>query len=281
MTRSARCAGILRTNGLDRGRCRRGRGERGSAPAATRALLSGCAVVIWVSALSVRGLLVILAAAWLALFFPATDLFAALTHWCLEPLVPGSLNGHAAGHAATIVPALVLTASVASVGAGVVRFGRALRRLVSGSVGRGPGDSVILGGGGVVLAVAGVRRPRMLVSAGAVLALDDAGASCWRSRASVGRGCWSQRGQCWRSTTTSSPPDSPTNAPTLSAITSLCWSTRSSARRSPACFPARAGRPTSSRSTSSAMPTAPHSPFASTATRWCPFCGRRRGPASV
>ncbi|HEY6889804.1 MAG TPA: hypothetical protein VI300_18535 [Solirubrobacter sp.] len=40
------------------------------------------AAVIWVAALSLRALSVALAAAWLLLFFPATHLFAALTHWC-------------------------------------------------------------------------------------------------------------------------------------------------------------------------------------------------------
>jgi len=43
-----------------------------------------------------------------------------------------------------------------------------------GALGRGPGDSVIIGGPDVLLAAAGISRPRIVVSAGALLVLDDA-----------------------------------------------------------------------------------------------------------
>jgi Zn-dependent protease with chaperone function len=51
---------------------------------------------------------------------------------------------------------------------------RAARRLLARhSLGTGPRGSVIVGGPEVVLAVAGMARPRVVVSAGALIALDD------------------------------------------------------------------------------------------------------------
>jgi Zn-dependent protease with chaperone function len=130
------------------------------------------AAVIWASALSLRALTVLLAAAWLVLYFPATNAFAALTHWCWHHLMAIEVNGHDVGHASTLMPALVSLASVISLGVGSAKLGKALHRLAA-SRRRGPADSVIVGGREVMVAVAGLRRPTVLVSAGAMLELDD------------------------------------------------------------------------------------------------------------
>jgi hypothetical protein len=131
------------------------------------------AATIWTSALSLRALTVVLAAAWLLLFFPATQLFAALTHWCWHHLLPAALDGHDVGHATTIAPTLLGLASLLSVGVGAVKLGHSLRRHVAASLTRGPSDSVVVGGQDIVVGVVGLRRPRLLISAGALVELDD------------------------------------------------------------------------------------------------------------
>jgi beta-lactamase regulating signal transducer with metallopeptidase domain len=131
------------------------------------------AAVIWASALSLRALTVALAVTWLVLFFPATDAFKALTHWCWHHLPAMDVNGHDVGHVTTLVPALLGVASLISLLVGTARLARALHRLTSTSRRQGPAGSVVVGGREVMLAVAGLRRPAVLVSAGAMLELDD------------------------------------------------------------------------------------------------------------
>lgn len=131
------------------------------------------AAFIWVSALSVRALAAVLAAAWLILYFPATEQFAALTRWCLHGLAVAHLNGHDVGHVATLAPAALVAASLLSAVVGLRRLRGSLRRLADRPIGVGPHGSLIVGGQSVTLAVVGLRRPRLLVSAGALLELDD------------------------------------------------------------------------------------------------------------
>jgi hypothetical protein len=130
------------------------------------------AAVIWLSALSLRAFVVVLAAAWLVLFFPATHTYGALTHWCWHHLLSTTVNGHDVGHVATLLPVMVGVVSLLSLSAGTTRLARALGRLASQSR-HGPGGSVVVGGRDVMVAVAGLRRPTVLVSAGAMLELDD------------------------------------------------------------------------------------------------------------
>jgi Zn-dependent protease with chaperone function len=129
------------------------------------------ASVIWASALTLRALATVLAAAWLVLFFPATDLFELLTGWCWSHLM--HVNGHDVGHVTTLVPGILGLVSVVSLEVGTLKLTRALRALVAQSSWDGPAGSVIIGARDIVLAVAGLRRPRVLVSAGALLELGD------------------------------------------------------------------------------------------------------------
>lgn len=138
------------------------------------------AIRLWMSVLALRAAVALALVAIAVLYLPATELFALLTHWCLHAMIPFiathlGFNGHEIGDAATLVPALIIAASVLSAGFGVWRGARAARRwLRQSAVGPGPGESLIVGGSDVVVAAAGLRAPKVIVSAGALAQLDDA-----------------------------------------------------------------------------------------------------------
>jgi Zn-dependent protease with chaperone function len=137
------------------------------------------AATIWGCALAVRAACVLFAVAYLVLFLPATAVFATFTHWCWHAVLPLlathlGLDGHRVGDAATILPAFLLAVSLVSVMFGLARATRSVRLwLVRSALGVGPRNAVIVGGAEVVLAAAGLARPRVVVSAGALAALDD------------------------------------------------------------------------------------------------------------
>ena len=139
----------------------------------------GLAALVWMSALALRALTVLLAAVAVVLVMPRTEVFSLVTHWCWHTALPImathlGLDGHRVGDAALILPAVVLAVSAISVAVGLWKATRAVAALVKrGSIGAGPQDSVIVGDGDVVVAAAGIRRPRVLVSAGALTSLDD------------------------------------------------------------------------------------------------------------
>lgn len=134
---------------------------------------------LWAVALGLRAISGVFVAIYLIFYLPATGLFTALTHWCWHTILPLAtahlgLNGHRVGDALTVLPSVLLAVSVVSIAVGVSRTARSVSRLVRrGALGSGPGDSVIIGGPDVLLAAAGISRPRIVVSAGALLALDD------------------------------------------------------------------------------------------------------------
>lgn len=137
------------------------------------------AVAVWLSALALRALIVLFVAMYLVLYLPETDAFVGLTRWCWHAVMPLltthlGLDGHRVGDTAVFLPAVVLTASLVSVTVGVARAARAVRRMLThAALGPGPSDSLIVGGADVVVAAAGIARPRLLVSAGALTQLDD------------------------------------------------------------------------------------------------------------
>jgi hypothetical protein len=126
------------------------------------------ACVLWAGGLALRALVVVgtLAGA-LVLLHPA-HLLRAFADWPCAP------HHQLAGHLAAALGGLALSLSLLWALARVVQATFAVRRLVATSPGRGPGGSVIVGGDEVVLAAAGLTRPRLLVSAGALARLDDA-----------------------------------------------------------------------------------------------------------
>ena len=139
----------------------------------------GLAAFVWLSALVLRALTAVLAAIAVVLVLPRTELFSLVTHWCWHTALPLvathlGLDGHRVGDAALVLPAGVLAVSALSVAVGLWKATRAVTALVQrAAVGAGPQDSVIVGDGDVVVAAAGIRRPRLLVSAGALTSLDD------------------------------------------------------------------------------------------------------------
>lgn len=138
------------------------------------------AVAMWFCGLALRALAVLLLLIELVLFFPATLLFATLTHWCWHAVIPLlathlGVNGHSIGDAALLVPTFALGISLISLTVGVARAARSVRRLLRWhSLGPGPLGSTVVPGPTVLVAAAGLRRPQVIVSAGALTALDDA-----------------------------------------------------------------------------------------------------------
>jgi Peptidase family M48 len=134
------------------------------------------AIVLWLSGLALRALAAVLAAIYVLYFLPRTGLFVELSHWCGRlPVMGHQLNaeGHTVADIALHLPGIALVASLLYDSARTAREVRAARRLVRQAVGRGPRNSLILGGPQVTFAVAGLAHPRVLVSAGALTTLDD------------------------------------------------------------------------------------------------------------
>jgi Zn-dependent protease with chaperone function len=136
-------------------------------------------IALWLSVLGLRAALALSLAMIALLYLPATDLFVLLTHWCVHGVVPFltthlGLDGHRFGDAAVLAPALVIAGFLLSATFGVWRATRAARAwLRSNALGDGPRQSVIVGGSDVLVAAAGLRSPRVVVSAGALVSLDD------------------------------------------------------------------------------------------------------------
>lgn len=137
-------------------------------------------IALWSAALVLRAAVAVSLVVIVVLFLPATQLFSLLTHWCLHAVVPFfathlGFDGHSLGDAAVLVPAMVIAVSILTVGFGLWRGARTVHNwLQRSSLGPGPASSVIVGGSDVVVAAAGLRQPRVVVSAGALLRLDDA-----------------------------------------------------------------------------------------------------------
>ena len=133
---------------------------------------------------SVLGLRVVLSIS-IALFvlqYTSTgDHLAWLPAWCLHlaaplPLLQSHLgfSEHALGDIARLLPAIVLaTAALESIRR-ISEDNREVTRWIDSSrLGLGPAGSVIVRDPGMLLAVAGVRRPRVLVSPSTLVHLDD------------------------------------------------------------------------------------------------------------
>jgi hypothetical protein len=136
-------------------------------------------IALWLCVLCLRAALAVAGAILLLFYFPATQLFQVLTHWCVHAVIPLvtthlGFSGHRLGDAAVVVPAIVVGVSLVSAAVASWRAARAVRRWLRRSgVGRGPDESVVVDGDEIVLAAAGLRAPRVVVSAGALCALDD------------------------------------------------------------------------------------------------------------
>jgi hypothetical protein len=135
--------------------------------------------VTWLAALALRATIGAVAAVLAVLVVPSTAGFHAATCWCWEahaPVGPATtgVSGHVIGAAALAVPGLLIATSLAWTAVGVRRATRAVQRLVRSGLAGGPDGSVIVRDGCVFIAAAGLRDPRVVVSAGALTELDDA-----------------------------------------------------------------------------------------------------------
>jgi Zn-dependent protease with chaperone function len=139
---------------------------------------SSVAIAIWSSVLSFRAAICVVGAAGALIVLPTTAPIDAVARWCWHTVLPGlaahlGLNGHQIADAAVLLPAMVLLLSAVSVLYALLKALRAVRRLLSRTFGPGPQDSMIVGDASIVIAAAGLRRPRVVVSAGALTSLDD------------------------------------------------------------------------------------------------------------
>lgn len=138
------------------------------------------ACLLWMTSLALRALTALVVVVLLLFYLPQTELFQSLTHWCLHTVLPGlasdlAVEGHGIGDLVLFVPGVALGASLLVACARTARGARTARRLLHRHVlGSGPRGSVIVSGPEVMLAVAGLARPRIIVSAGALASLDDA-----------------------------------------------------------------------------------------------------------
>lgn len=133
--------------------------------AAPPALAAG----VWLCALLLRAVGSLLAAVSLELFVPVTRAYEPLSNVCAL-----GVSGHSLGDAVLALPAFVLAGSMIAALLQLMRATRAVARLASERVvGAGPGGSLVVADGELLVAAAGLRHPRVLVSAGALLALDD------------------------------------------------------------------------------------------------------------
>lgn len=137
-------------------------------------------IALWLAILALRAVVALSLATIALVVLPATELFRLLTHWCLHGVIPFftahlGLDGHRFGDAAILVPSLVIAGFSLSAAFGIWRAIRAARAWLRGnSLGSGPRQSLVVGGSEVLVAAAGLRDPRVVVSTGALLHLDDA-----------------------------------------------------------------------------------------------------------
>lgn len=137
------------------------------------------AATIWLAALLLRAATTAVAITFVVIVAPATGVVHALTHWCWHAVLPLlathlGFGGHSVADAAIVFPIVILSLSVLSVGFGLIRATQRVSRLVAAGLGPGPSDSIIVVDADVVVAAAGLRRPRVVVSAGALTVFDDA-----------------------------------------------------------------------------------------------------------
>jgi beta-lactamase regulating signal transducer with metallopeptidase domain len=136
------------------------------------------AAAIWLLALTLRAAMAIGACVFLFVYLPQTELFHALSHWCLHAVLPllalHLAVPHSVGDLAVILPGLTLAASLLWVIAALARAAFALKLFVRRHArGRGPLGSTIVAEEGVLVAVTGLGRPRIVVSQAALQRLDD------------------------------------------------------------------------------------------------------------
>lgn len=135
------------------------------------------AATVWLNALLLRAAVAIGGAVFLFLYLPRTGLIQALARWCLHEVVPLltthlGLSGHPLAHAAVVLPALALAASLMWLLFGLARAWVALRRQLRAALGSGPAGSTVVPDEEVVVALTALGRPRIVLSDAALGVMD-------------------------------------------------------------------------------------------------------------
>jgi len=123
----------------------------------------------WLAALLLRAVASLAAALAIEVYVPTTGAVASVTGWCA-----GQVSGHDVGDLVMALPAVVLAASLIAVLLGLWRAARRVDTLMRSSVvGEGPAGSLVIADAALLVAAGGLWRPRVLVSAGALMEFDD------------------------------------------------------------------------------------------------------------
>ena len=135
------------------------------------------AAAVWLNALLLRASVAIGGAIFLFVYLPQTGLFQALARWCLHQVVPLlathlGLSGHPLAHAALVLPALALAASLMWLLVGLARAWMMLRRQLRAALGDGPDGSTVIPHDQVVVALTALGRPRIVLSDAALGVMD-------------------------------------------------------------------------------------------------------------
>ncbi len=137
-------------------------------------LLAG---TIWLLALALRALVSVGGAVFVFLYLPQTRLFDVVSSWCLHQVLPLlathlGLSGHPLLHAAVILPALVLAASLLWAIVGLGRGWLTLRAQLRRSPGTGPWGTTLVRDDRIVVAATALGRRRIVLSPAALGAMD-------------------------------------------------------------------------------------------------------------
>jgi Peptidase family M48 len=131
---------------------------------------------IWLSALSLRALIVVGLALSALLLLPATPVFHRVTGWSAHEIIASvrvDLSGEPVAHGAALGPATLVVLALFVFAVTLARGALALRReLRRRAIGRGPLDSVVIADQSPLVAVPGVGRARIILSAPALAELD-------------------------------------------------------------------------------------------------------------
>jgi Zn-dependent protease with chaperone function len=136
------------------------------------------AAAAWLGALFLRSAVAIGGAVFLFVYLPEMGLFQALARWCLHEVVPLlathlGLSGHPVAHAAMVLPALALAASLMWLLVGLLRAWLGLRRQLRSATGSGPDGSTVISDNEVLVALTALGRPRIVLSDAALGVMDE------------------------------------------------------------------------------------------------------------
>jgi len=132
---------------------------------------------VWLAVLALRALIVLGLALSALLLLPATHLFHRVTDWSGYEIIGSlhlDLSGESIAHGAALGPAALLVLSLlvfaVTLARGAVTLQGELRRR---ALGRGPLGSVVIADKSLVVAVPGVGRARIILSAPVLAELDE------------------------------------------------------------------------------------------------------------